>query len=168
MFLTQEIAPKNDSDYKLVGLSKEESNKFWRLADWFSQIFYHSSSGFLILFTIVISIGLFLVPFEHVGIWFYLTIQAIHAAHIACFLLFFYHSIYTMSVLHIAVMRVITKKFKRMVDRVRRLNAPGAKLINNRSLSRLIIEHNKIHVELQEMNTFFSRFVGVNLVHLFA
>ena len=168
MFLTQEIAPKNDSDYKLVGLSKEENEKFWRIEDRFNRIFYRSSSALIIWFSIIISFCLFLVRFERVNIWFYLAMQAFNIAHVACFFLCFYHSIYTMCALHVAVMIVITKKFKRIADRVRRLNAPEAKLINNRRLSRLLLEHNRVHVELQEMNTFFSRFLGVNLIHLFA
>ena len=168
MRLTQEIPAESNPNYKLVGLSKEENDKFWQTERWFNQIFYRSVNVFLSFIAIFISGLLFMVRFESVALWLYLLVQTVNALHLACFFFLFFNSIYTVNALYIAVIRILTKKFDRIASRTARLNAPrGAKPINNRRLSRLIFDHNRVHLELLEMNAFFSSFVAVNLVHLF-
>ena len=167
MRLTQEIPAESDPNYKLVGLSKEENDKFWQTERWFNQIFYRSANCALAFFSIIISGLLFAVRFESVDLWFYLFMQTVNALHLACFFFSFYHSIYTMQILYIAVVKILTKKFNRIASRAARLSASKAKLINNQRLSRLLLDHNRVNLELLEMNAFFSNFIGANLVHLF-
>ena len=43
-----------------------------------------------------------------------------------------------------------------------------AEQIDNRKLSRLIIEHNKVNYDLIQINDFFKFYVGFNLISFFA
>lgn len=162
MYLTQEI-PSN----RLVGLKKEENDRFWQTVDWFNQLFCRSVSYSVIPMSLVIAIGLFVVRFENVNLWLFLCIQAINFWHIPAFFYYFFHSIHSVNVMYIEVMLIVKNKFNRIAIRAAELNVRGTKMIDNRKLSQLLFEHNKVHVELQEMNAFFSNFLACNLIHLF-
>ena len=43
-----------------------------------------------------------------------------------------------------------------------------SELIDNRKLSRMIIEHNRVHYDLMLINDFFKSYVGFNLIIFFA
>lgn len=169
MLLTQEMPPSCYRDYKVLGLSREKNDQYWRTVDWYNRIYYYSFNSFVFVFSLVVSGLLFMVPYEGVGLWFYLAIQAFHTVHTILYVLFFYHAICSVSMLFISVMGIFIKKFKHIASRTAELNAMNAPRNNkfNRKLFKLIFEHNRVHLELMEMNAFFSKFVAVNLVHLF-
>lgn len=167
MSLTQEIPPKSNPNYRLVGLSAEENAKFWQTEDLINRIIYRLANCFLLFFSIIASGLLFIVRFEKVNLWFYLFMQTINVLHVACFFFCFYHSIYMVNILYISVVRILTKKFHAIAARAAQCNAARFKVVNNRRLFRLLYEHNRVSLELLEMNAFFCNFVGVNLVHLF-
>lgn len=44
------------------------------------------------------------------------------------------------------------------------MNASKSKKLDTRKVSRLIVEYNAVHLELIQMNAFFSGYVGANLI----
>lgn len=115
----------------------------------------------------VLNVGLFVVHFEKVNWWLFILIQVVNCWHIPTFFFYFFHGVHTINLLYLEVMRILTKKFHSIAKRTAKLNASGTKKNFNRRLSNLLFEHNKVHVELQEMNAFFSNLLAMNLVHLF-
>ena len=169
MLLTQEIPAKKNE--RPVGLSREENDQFWRTVDRFNALFIPAISYSVIPLAMVLNIGLFVVRFKELdsewGFWVFLFIQVVNCWHIPAFFYYFYHGIHSINVMYIEVMRIVTKKFNCIARRTAELNARRTKMTDNRKLSRLLFEHNKVHVELQEMNAFFSNIVACNLIHLF-
>ena len=164
MYLTQEL-PTSDRPF---AITKEENNQFWRTADWFNGLFVRLVNYSIVPLSTVIAVGLFVVHFENVNFWVFLGIQVINIWHLPAFFFYFFHSIHSVNVMYIEVMRILTKKFNSIAKRTAQLNSRRAKMVDNRKLSQLLFEHNRIHVELQEMNAFFCNFVSMNLVHLFS
>lgn len=168
MQLTREM-PESRHRNEVVGLSRAKNEQFWQTVHWFNRIYYPSVNSFIFVFSAVISGLLFINRFENVDIWLYLVVQALHVLHTFVYLFFFLHSIYTVNLLFVAVMAIFAKKFSSIASRTVELNALDASSSKqiNRKLSRLLFEHNKVHLEMLEMNALFSGFVAVNLVHLF-
>lgn len=170
MELTQEIPASRCHGHKLVVLSRLENPKFWRTTDRLNRIYYIWVNSFVSVISVVFGGLLFINRYEKVGIWYYLCIQTFHMVHTAYTFFLFFHSVFTTNFLQfITVMRIFIEKFSRIVSRTAELNALNTKRSKqfNRKLSRLLLEHNQVHLEMLEMNAFFSRLVCVNLTHFF-
>lgn len=163
-YLTQEIAAKKNE--RPVGLSRGENHNYWRTVDWFKGIFYRALNCLIVAFSVVLNVGLFVVRFEEINFWLFLFIQVINCWHIPAFFYYFFHAIHSINVMYVEVIRVLSLKFNRIARRTAQLNVGRTKRIN-RKLFKLLFEHNRVHVELQEMNAFFSIFVSMNVIHLF-
>lgn len=154
MRLTGEIPIKSDPDYGHWSKGEDRINR----------ILYRLANCVFLLFSIILSGLLFVVRFEKVDFWFYWFMQTINVLHVTYFCISFYHSIEMVNVLFVSVMKILTKKFLRIAARAIQCNVSRRV---NRRLFMLLVEQNRVSLELLEMNAFFCRFVGVNLVHLF-
>ena len=65
-------------------------------------------------------------------------------------------------------MKFFTKRFNCIRRHVQDMRTKSVSRIDNRKLSRLVIEHNKVHHDLILINDFFKFYVGINLIAFMA
>ena len=107
-------------------------------------------------------------PFRYpdANLYVYIVVQTVHIIHTASFLWFALMGVYTVNVYYCVILLFFTKKFQFLTKRIKKLNFPESKAIDdrkvkskgidNRKLSRLIIEHNRVLFEVSEMNELFK------------
>ena len=86
----------------------------------------------------------------------YIVMQTIHAVHTTLFAFFYLDSVYTVNMFYCELVLFFSKKFEHISKQLKRLNTSNVKIINNRKLSRLIYEFNRVVFELKEMNDLFK------------
>lgn len=68
--------------------------------------------------------------------------------------------IYTINVFYCEIILFFTKKFRNLGKQLKILNATKGKLIDNRRLSRLLYDYNRVLHEMDELNEFFKHYTG--------
>lgn len=96
----------------------------------------------------------------------YILVQTFHICHTNHALFSFLHCFFSLNIFYATGMRFTTKRLRHIARQVQSLTQ-SSKSINNRKLSRLIIEHNQVHHDLIRINEFFRNFVGFNVISSF-
>ena len=86
----------------------------------------------------------------------YIVVQTIHVIHTAWFVWLYLDGVYTVNIFYCVIILFFAKKFEHISKQLKRLNRSKVKVINNRKLSRLIYEFNRVIFELTEMNELFK------------
>lgn len=86
----------------------------------------------------------------------YALAQAVNYLHTALIIRLFLGVFYTLNVFNAEIIVFISKKVGHIAKQIERLNATKTKLVDNRKLSRLIVEYNRVLFELIQMNNFFK------------
>lgn len=97
----------------------------------------------------------------------YIFFQAFHVVIVSYGLFSLIHCFYSLNLFYVTCMLFFTKRFRFIGREVERMSVSKSKPIDNRKLSRLIIEHNIVHYDLIQINDFFKSFVGFNLISYF-
>ena len=162
--LSGEMPGKQNS--RVPGISRAENEKFWQSEDQFtyrcSRAIYFSLFGF----SFVYSAMLFMTD-SQTDLCTYLLLQAINIAHFTFLVFKFLPSIYLTSLFFLNLMRFFVKRFRFIARKIKRLNAK-IEPVPNRKLTRLLYDHNRVHLDLIEMNRFFRCFVGFSFLCLCA
>lgn len=152
IMITNEAPTKGDT--RVVGLSRKENNEFRQTERRFNRLYYRFADIAIYGLSAVIAVQYFFVRFE-IDLCLQILVQAIH---VGCFYLFGYlivHCICDPSIFHLGASKLLAKKFRFLSEKVMRMNA-STKLIDKRRLAWLIREHNRVSMELFEMNSFFK------------
>lgn len=157
---------RSEDDYEVIGLPKEENRKFWAIEQKVNYVWYRMINGFLMFALIVFNAQFFFVIFD-VNIFVYVIVESLQILHTSYFLYAFLHAIYTVNLFSIEFMKFMEKKFGYLSKQIEELNNSKTRLIDNRSLAKLIFEYSYVQLELVEMNNFFKLFNLINLVHYF-
>ena len=167
MKLTLELPVKSDSDYQVAGLSQEENKRFWSTENRINNVWYRAINWYIAFISIVYNAQLFLVRFEGVEIlsFRYIFFQALHVLIISHGLFSFLHCFFTINMFYVTCMLFFTTRFRHIGKEVERMSV--SKSIDNRILSRLIIEHNRVHYDLIQINEFFKFNTGFNLISFY-
>ena len=164
MRLTLELPAKPvDRDYKTVGLPRKANQAFWLDEDQFNYNWNSAINGLLFFFSLVVSVLLFIGPYDGPIDAGYLLLQTVHSAHVHLVFFSFLNSVYSLNLFFNQLLNFFAKKFRHLLKRVQRLNAAGR--VDQRKLAKLIYQFQVVNFELMEMNAFFSSFVGVSLIH---
>ena len=86
----------------------------------------------------------------------YAIAQAVNFLYTALIIYLFLGVAYTLNVFYIEIILFLSKKLHNIAKRVDRANTDRKKTIDNRKLTRLIIEYNRVLFEQMEMNDFFK------------
>ena len=165
MRISGELTSENES--KVVGLPKEKNLNFWRKERNFNFFWYRVVSSGTLVLCLMFCIPLLLLPFD-VSWYSYVLMQAFNAFHCTYTVFFFLHSVYTTSIFILQIMYFFSLKFKYIRRRLARLDDSGAKKLDNRRLVRLVLQFNRVQLELIETNNFFKRFLGTNMIFFFS
>ena len=160
--LSGEMPEKSELDKRVPGILREASEQFWRLEDQFNYRCSRAIYIFLFAFNFVFSAMLFVVDLQ-IDLCTYLLFQTINIAHYTFFYLTFAPSLCLTGLFLLNLTRFFVKRFRYITRKVERLNAK-TEPISNRKLARLLYDHNRIHLDLIEMNRFFRPLVGTNFV----
>lgn len=97
----------------------------------------------------------------------YVFAQAVHYLHTALIIWLFLGVIYTLNVFYIEIVIFCSKKIGHIAKQIELMNVSKTKLVDNRKLSRLIVEYNRVLFELTQMNNFFKNYIGTSFFHFF-
>lgn len=147
---------------RVAGLSRAENENFWQSEDHFNHQCCRTIKTFLIVLSFSYNAMYLLIRYE-VDLCTYVLFTAIAMAHYTCFVYIFLLTIYMVSLFLLGIFCFFVRRFRYVRKRVERLNATY-KPSHNRRLARLIYDHNRVHHDLIEMNSFFGNYVGVNAI----
>lgn len=158
---TFEMPINDERDWRVAGLSRTENRRFWLRENRFNYYFYKIMNISMFVFNFFFTGTLFVVHFE-IDIYTYIFVQAINSVHHIYFMHCFLSQVYIVSLMVLNLMRFFIKRFLCLKRKVERLNK--VRVVNNRRLTRIIREHNRVHFELIKMNEFFRSSLGVKFV----
>lgn len=169
MTITYGISAKSEKDYKVVGLSKEENKHFWVAEDQFNSTWYRVLNYSILIFSNAINVQFLFVRFPDVHIVVYIFFTTINIAHgtwvlrlaldnrlfIGCvfhlqffqnsyFAFSFLHSMYTVNLFLVQLMRFFCTKFRYLAKQLTQLNESKGRKIDRRKLSRLVYEYVRV------------------------
>lgn len=104
----------------------------------------NSLSNFVSPLRQVFNVQMFLVRFPEVDWYSYVLLQTIHIVYNCDFILGFLHSIYTISLFMVMVIRYFIVKFNYIGRQVKCLNASKVKRVDNRRLAKLVRDYNQV------------------------
>lgn len=156
MRITFEIPAKKDEDYKVVGLSRTENKRFWAAEDEFNRRFSKTLNFILFVWCFIFPTQIFFVKYEIDSMLIYVLAQTVNFIYTALIIWFFLGLIYSLNVFYIEIVMFCGKKVDHISKQIERMNVSKTKLVDNRKLSRLIVEYNRVLFELIQMNKFFK------------
>lgn len=165
MQITCEVPSDNDGDYRVAGMSRKEHKNFWVKERNFNYHWYWIASCNNFSLGLMFSVALFMVPFD-VSIYIYVPVQTFNMFHCVYALFYFLHSVYTTNIFILQIIHFLSLKFKCIGRRLARLDGSDNKKVDRR-LTGLILDFNRVQLELIEVNDFFKNFVGVNTIFFF-
>ena len=86
----------------------------------------------------------------------YIIAQTVNVLHTAWFVWLYLGGVYTVNVFYCIIIFFFIQRFRYLSKQLKILNASNTKLVDNRKLSRLIYEYNRVLFELMEMNQLFK------------
>ena len=95
----------------------------------------------------------------------YIIAQTIHVIHTSWFVWLYLGGVYTVNLFYCVIILFFSKRFQYLSKKLKKLDQPKLKLVDNRRLSRIIYEYNRTLFELMEMNDFFK--VGISKIFSF-
>lgn len=161
MRISGELPVNNKGDYRVVGMSSKEYQNFWIKERNFNFFWYWMVSWFTLMVGLMHCVPLLLLPSDVP--WYscsYILIQAFNAFTCVYTIFYFLHSVYMTTIFALQIIHFLTLKFKCIGRRLARLDALGSKELNNR-LAKLILQFNKVQLELMEVNDFYKDFLGL-------
>ena len=164
--MTYEIPAKTDEDYDVVGLPRDENKHFWIKEDEFNYQYSRILNIFIVISGLIFSTQHFFFFSKGVNIYTYVIVSCIHALITIYFIFYFFQMIYTLNCYFVAVLIFFRKKFNYISKQLEHFPRESAKF-NNRELSRLIYDFNYVYLELINLNNYFKKLSGVNLMHFF-
>ena len=82
--------------------------------------------------------------------------HTVNYLHTAWIIRLFLGVAYTLNVFYIEIIVFLSKKLGYIAKQIENANSSKSKLINNRKLTGLIVDYNRVLLELIEMNNFFK------------
>ena len=165
MRISGELSVNNKGDCQVVGMSSKEYKNFWSKERNFNFFWYWAVSGFNLIVGLLHCVPLFLLPSE--TSWcIYILFQTFSAFSCVYTIFYFLHSVCTTTIFILQIMHYFSLKFKCIGRRLARLDALGAEKLNKR-LAKLILDFNRVQLELIEVNAFFRNFLGTNIIFCF-
>ena len=162
MRLSLEMPVRQEQDYEVPALSREENKTFWLAEQQFNLNCFRLIYSALFVANLLFNAMLFVVHFE-TNLYSYIFFQGLNIALNTSVVFTFLPSIYLVSLFGLNLMRFFAKRFRHLQKRIDRLSA-ATKQVNNPKLTKLIHEHHCVYHDLIEMNEFFRDFVGVNFI----
>ena len=147
-------APKESRETRVVGISRKENNKFWQTEQRFNRLYYRFANIAIFEMSAVIVVQYFLVQFD-IDFYLYILIQVFHSAYTFLWFYLYFHCICDPSIFYLGASKFLAKKFRCIAKQAARMNS-SKKLVDNRRLAWLIRDHNRVSMELFEMNSFFK------------
>lgn len=156
MRISFEIPAKSERDYKVVGLSRKENKRFWAAEDEFNARFSKVTNVVLFVSCFVFPIQLFFVKYEVDSMFVYVVVHAVNYLYTAVIIYLFLGIVVTLNVFYIEIIMFMNKKIGFIAKQIERMNVTATGPIDNRKLSRLIVDYNRVLFELIQMNNFFK------------
>lgn len=155
--ISNELPAQKGSKYRVVGLSRKENDEFWIAEHRFNQLYYRLANIGIHFACTGICVQYFLVSFD-IDFYLFILIQGFHIVYSYVWFYLYFHCICDPSVFYLWTSKFLTKKFSYISRQIGRMNAKTAKtkIIDNRKLSSLIRCHNRVMMELFEVNAFFK------------
>lgn len=166
MIMMNEMPTKKDADYQVVGLSSEANKKFWAAEKYLNWLWFRVITSSLVVVCIAFCAQQFFIPFD-VEIVTYALLQTVHIVLNSIGIIGYLHSLYTVNLFYLEVMKLLAKKFAYLSDQVNLLGQPKTDIIDDRQLSKLIYEFNCVEDELLTQNNLFKSFLGANVIYYF-
>ena len=165
----EELPAKSERDYRVAGLSRIENKQFWETENYVNRLWCRMLNYYIALSGFTFTIQLFFVKLDEVDYFSaqYIGWQTFHVFQTFHAFYAFLHCYYTLGFWHVTSMRFFSKRFRYISRQLERLNGCSDR-VNNRMLSRLIIENNQVHHEMIFINEFFKSYCGFNLLSFMA
>ena len=151
-------------NYETIGLTSKKNQEFWRKENEFFVKFLKFFNIFLFFNCFLFNLPHFLVNFD-VSIYLFVFINLLHVLHDSYYIKNMFSIFYLLNYIFLNLVAFFLKKFTYIAQRATKLKRK--KQINNRKLSRLIYKFNFVYLEMINMNEYFSKFLGFNLICYF-
>ena len=166
MKITYEIPAKNDEDYNVIGLSKDENKQFWLKEDELNHRYNRLFNIYVVATCLIFNNQLLFIIYEGIDVYTYVIVTIIHYIHASYYMYLIFHMIYTLNFFYITILNIFRKKFNYISRQLEHLQDKKVKL-NNQKLNELIYDFNYVYLELINLNDYFKNLPGICFVHYF-
>ena len=155
IIITNELPARNYADYPVVGLSRKENDLFWQTESRFNHLYYRFANVGIFIACTGICVQYLLVEFD-IDFYLYLLIQGFHICYTYLWFYLYFHCICDPSMFYMGASKLLSKKFEYISKKIGHMQTVRNKLVDNRKLASLIRQHNRVVMELFEVNDFFK------------
>lgn len=167
MILMNEWPGKCGENYVAVGLGEEANKKFWLTENRVNRAWFRGLNLVLAAGCVVFCSQQFFIPFPDVDWTTYALLQSVHIVANSIAIYGYLHTLYTVNLFYLQVMRFLTKKFDYLSVQCERLGRPRTDKISDRKLGHLIDQYTRVEWELATQNNFWKSYLGSNVFSYF-
>lgn len=167
MVLMNEMPGKRGENYQVVGLSAEENQKFWLIENYVNRLWFRMINLCLVVGCVVFCSQQFFISFPDVSWTTYVLLQAFHLVTNSIAIVGYLHSLYTVNLFYLEVMKFLAKKFAYLSVQCKRLGRPRTDMISDRKLGLLIDQYFTVESEVVTQNDFWKSFIATNVICYF-